>query len=242
MWYSTSILGFLKCFQKNEFRVCFSRASQENFRSQLEVAQSENDEQLQVPLGPWAASSTTFTSSEFGNQLKHVKFKPLKLEVSKCVSNSQKDPKQWKNQIIQNWREPTSLVQLKEHRNIRSKCSPDGITVWFPHKLHGYMVQLVEKSHVFHCFHSFFSIHHRFLPVSPMFSPSKSTTSGVFAASPAHLGGHRQVVGRGAQQQIGAGTHARRGGTGRDLLGTKWGDVPLGKWPTGGWWLMVNDG
>ena len=63
-------------------------------------------------------------------------------------------------------------------------------------------------------------------------------TSGVFAASPTHPGGHRQVVGRGAQQQIGAGTHARRGGTGRDWE-KKWGDVPLGKWPTG-WWLVAN--
>jgi hypothetical protein len=209
----------------------------------LEVAQSENDEQLQVPLGPCAASSTTFTSSEFGNQLKHVKFKPLKLEVSKCVSNSQKDPKQWKNQIIQNWPEPTSLVQLKEHRNIRSKCSLDGITVWFPHKLHGYMVQLVEKSDVFHCFHSFFSIHHRFLPVSPMFSPSKSTKkhpgSSLLPQPTQAAIAKLSDVERNSKSE----RERMRAEVEQDEIcwEKQWGDVPLGKWPTG-WWLMVNDG
>jgi len=61
-------------------------------------------------------------------------------------------------------------------------------------------------------------------------------TSGVFAASPTHPGGHRQVVGRGAQQQIGAGTHARRGGTGRDWE-KKVGRCASGKMAN---WLVVG--
>ena len=197
-----------------------------------------------MPLGPCAASSTTFTSSEFGNQLKNVKFKPLKLEVSKCVSNSQKDPKQWKNQIIQNWPEPTSLVQLKEHRNIRSKCSPDGITVRFPHKLHGYMFNLLKTpmfSIVF--IHSFpFTIgFSQFLPCFPHENPQKNIRGLRCFPNPPRRPSPSCRTWSATANRSGNACAPRWN---RTRLGKKSGEMCL--WENGqlvgGWWLMVNDG